>query len=349
MMTLYQANASLQTSQNQGSSRSAHVKSCRELIAGLDRMDGPLGPRSSWPHELNVMIALILRAEQSMNILWGKDCILLYNDAYIPTLAENHPYEMGRKLSEVFPEIWVDRVEPMVRKAFSGSGFYIDEMDFVLQQGGRSKEANYAVSFTPIEGADGEIAGILSVNTERTKGAIEKARTELLEDITSTLLSRQSLDRKIQTSCRLIAESLACNMVVFGSLNVSDGTITTLGGWHAVDVAPLDSSKTYIQLYDVQVSDLQNGKNLTISTQSRRAIDDGPHANRLLICPIFEGKSMTVVVMASDSSNTSWLESHALLLSRGGNRIADLIKICEGNNASDEERDLTTLLLPVQE
>src|SRR4029453_5887100 len=47
----------------------------------------PLGPRGGWPALLRLVVDLCLDSDFPVQISWGPDLLLLYNEAYIPLLG----------------------------------------------------------------------------------------------------------------------------------------------------------------------------------------------------------------------------------------------------------------------
>ncbi len=57
-----------------------------------------------WGH---TMIGATLLASAFPNVvLWGKDLIQLYNDAFIPFFGSKHPWGLGQPTRECWPEMW---------------------------------------------------------------------------------------------------------------------------------------------------------------------------------------------------------------------------------------------------
>ena len=50
----------------------------------------PLGSPDGWPQSLRSMVSSCLRSPLLATVLWGPELLMLYNDAYIPSMAERH-------------------------------------------------------------------------------------------------------------------------------------------------------------------------------------------------------------------------------------------------------------------
>jgi hypothetical protein len=95
-----------------------------EMVARIRAFDWSrtfLGPASNWPQSLNTTVNLCLTSSYPVTIVWGREeCVLLYNDAYIPVLGLRHPDALGKPALQVLPEI-KDMLAPMFDEAFKMS------------------------------------------------------------------------------------------------------------------------------------------------------------------------------------------------------------------------------------
>ncbi len=53
-----------------------------QLIAAFDWAATSIGAISAWPQSLKTSVSLMLRSQVPIVILWGKDGVMIYNDAY---------------------------------------------------------------------------------------------------------------------------------------------------------------------------------------------------------------------------------------------------------------------------
>lgn len=75
------------------------------LIAGYDWTATPLGPIASWPQSLRTATAILLRSPVPIVMLWGKEGVMLYNDAYSVFAGGRHPQLLGSKVRDGWPEV----------------------------------------------------------------------------------------------------------------------------------------------------------------------------------------------------------------------------------------------------
>ncbi|WP_203236191.1 hybrid sensor histidine kinase/response regulator [Methylobacterium crusticola] len=139
----------------------------RQLIREHDWSATPLGPASTWPQALQLVVSMCLGSPAISAVYWGPEFRLLYNDAYAPFLAERHPWALGRPMSEVWPEMWHGLAPQAEAVIATGRGFVIDNQPLVMSRDGRLQETFWSYSFSPIPG-DGTTAGIYLTAVEMT-------------------------------------------------------------------------------------------------------------------------------------------------------------------------------------
>jgi hypothetical protein len=65
------------------------------LIRAHDWSLSPLGSLELWSENLLCSVNLMLACAFPSLVFWGKELVQLYNDAFIPLLAERHPTRSG--------------------------------------------------------------------------------------------------------------------------------------------------------------------------------------------------------------------------------------------------------------
>ncbi len=128
----------------------------------------PLGAPGRWPQPLKTLVGVMLAAEQPMFVAWGPEHILLYNDAYAPMLADRHPAALGRPFLAVWAEVEAE-LRPLFDQVFGGDPVHMADIELQLDRPGRSREAHFAFSYTPVRDAAGVIVGLFCACTETTE------------------------------------------------------------------------------------------------------------------------------------------------------------------------------------
>ena len=135
-----------------------------------------LGPIEQWPYSLRSAVDLILASGHAMQLAWGPEKIVLYNDAYAPMLGDRHPRALGIPFREAWPEIWPD-IEPLVKRVFGGETVTFGDMPLVMTRHGYAEETWWNFSYSPLRDESGAVAGLLNVTVDETA----KHRTEQAE------------------------------------------------------------------------------------------------------------------------------------------------------------------------
>ena len=138
------------------------------LMRAYDWAATPLGPTDHWPQSLRSMLSACLNSPLLGTILWGPELRMLYNDAYIPSLADRHPAALGRPVADVWGRAW-DMVAPAFHHAMrTGEGFAQNKVELPMVRNGQAEITYWNFSAAPIRGEDGSIVGLLNQGVEIT-------------------------------------------------------------------------------------------------------------------------------------------------------------------------------------
>lgn len=146
-----------------------------ERIRAFDWASHPLGPPDRWPPTLHVALRLCLNSTFPTAIYWGRDLHLLYNDAWAHIPAERHPWALGQRGPDVWPDIWSivgPQFDDVLTKGIGHTSF--DQM-LPMERGGRVTETFWNYSLSPIMDENGAVLGVFNQGNETT-GAIVAAR-----------------------------------------------------------------------------------------------------------------------------------------------------------------------------
>ncbi len=157
----------------------------------LSRVDwerSGLGPPATWPKSLVSVLQTLLTSRFAMWLAWGDELTFFCNDAYrSDTLATKYPWALGRSAREVWHEIWDDigpRIESVLQ---TGEATWDESLMLFLERSGYREETYHTFSYSPVEGDDGTISGMLCVVAEETERVIGQRRMLTLRDLASGL------------------------------------------------------------------------------------------------------------------------------------------------------------------
>lgn len=145
----------------------------------FDWASSPIGPIEHWPAELRQTCEHVLASPDPVNILWGDDCIFLYNKAFSIMVGDNHPCAMGRPFKENFPQ-WPEYYRLFDRMKETGESVQQEQVRRVLARDGQQEECFFEFVLTPILAADGFVAGFSTRVRVVTRQVIFKRRMQLL-------------------------------------------------------------------------------------------------------------------------------------------------------------------------
>ncbi len=147
------------------------------MIRDHDWRGNPVGEPSQWPQPLRFALGICMGSSFPTAIYWGPELRLFYNDAWAPIPAERHPWALGQRGQDVFPEIW-DVVAPQFAQVIErGEGFATFDQRLDMMRGGRLHETYWNYSFTPIRDEHGRVVGVLNQGNETTRTVLaERAR-----------------------------------------------------------------------------------------------------------------------------------------------------------------------------
>ncbi|KAG0054664.1 hypothetical protein BGZ83_010684 [Gryganskiella cystojenkinii] len=177
-------------------------ESVESLIETKDWSKTGLGPRSSWPPELNMLMPLLQKSASPLAIYWGDQSYLIYNDAWRPILKLKHPLAMGMPGAMVWSEIWDELSAQMEQVRQSGRG-----KDNKGLREGYEEECYFDFTFSPIFLQDGSIGGILAFVQEVTQSILNQRRLATLNQFSKQAPLIQSVTGAYSMITTILQES----------------------------------------------------------------------------------------------------------------------------------------------
>ena len=164
-----------------------------ERVDAFDWSATALGPRAGWPPELETFVRNILESGFPAAIVWGKDLVTIYNDAFRPILGSK-PEALGRSFAEVWAEAW-DNIAPIADRAFAGSATYIEDFPLIINRLGEPEQAWFTFCYSPLRLGDGTVGGMMDTVIETT--ATVRARADLA-------VVNQELNHRLKNTLALV-------------------------------------------------------------------------------------------------------------------------------------------------
>jgi signal transduction histidine kinase/DNA-binding response OmpR family regulator len=194
----------------------------RAVYHQVDWSATPLGPRDSWPALLRLVVDLCLDSEFPVQISWGPDLLVLYNEAYIPLLGvEKHPWALGRPASEVGSNLWPASEKQLREVMRTGRAYHSDDQQLIIDRHGYPEEAHFTFSLSAIRDADGTVVGLFNAITESTQHILYERRLQVLRRLGTVSITA---DDSLHSTCRAAVEVIGRNRksVPFAAVFISE-------------------------------------------------------------------------------------------------------------------------------
>jgi len=174
------------------------------LAQVADWAASPLGPVAEWSVALRQAVALCLDASIPMVLGWGRELVVIANQAALALCGQSGLGLLGRPLREVAASLR-DLLGPTMERALlTGQPVSFPAQPSTIQRCGQLEEIYLGGSIAPIRAEDGTIGGALAILQEATAQVLRERRLRLLHD-----LARDSAGaRTAEAACRAAAETL---------------------------------------------------------------------------------------------------------------------------------------------
>jgi len=137
------------------------------MMRAHDWSSSPLGHPDTWPPCLRSTVSLMLGSRFPMFVAFGPELGFLYNDAYVGILGGKHPAALGRRLRDVWSEIWPD-IAPLVDRAMSGEATWAEDLPLTMNRHGHDEPTWFTFSYSPVRDEEDRVAGMFCACNETT-------------------------------------------------------------------------------------------------------------------------------------------------------------------------------------
>jgi PAS domain S-box-containing protein len=141
------------------------------LVRARDWSSTPLGRIEDWSEILLSSVNLMLACAFPSLVFWGTDLVQLYNDAFIPLLAERHPSGLGQTARECWSDAW-QIVGPNLKRVMDErETVYHEDAIVPIIRDGKLQDIRWTYNYSPIIGSGGAVLGVLVICQDITREA----------------------------------------------------------------------------------------------------------------------------------------------------------------------------------
>jgi PAS domain S-box-containing protein len=134
------------------------------------------GPVGRWPQSMRTTIELMLRSPVPIATLWGRDGLLIYNEAYAAIAGARHPDIFGRKVGDAWPEAAAFNAK-VLETVLGGATLSYRDHALNLEREGKPTQCWFDLDYSPVSSETGAVIGVMALVIETT--AKVRAVTEL--------------------------------------------------------------------------------------------------------------------------------------------------------------------------
>jgi signal transduction histidine kinase len=163
----------------------------RQRVHDMDWSATPLGSMSEWPQSLRTSVDIVLGSAFPQILLWGPELVQIYNDGYREIMGGKHPAGLGMASLECWPEI-ARITKPIHDRVLAGETVTFEDVRFPLERNGELEDVYLTLSYSPVHGDDGTVAGIFVTLLETTR----RMRTAEMEVERAGLLRELEAERR---------------------------------------------------------------------------------------------------------------------------------------------------------
>ncbi|KPM39531.1 hypothetical protein AK830_g7026 [Neonectria ditissima] len=161
-----------------------HLEFCRSI----DWASTPLGAMNTWSPALREIANLCMNNPHPINIFWGSELTMLYNEVYANTIAgSKHPSMMGTGVSGPFAEIWSGLSPTFAEVVRTGISHRREHENFAYFRQGFLEEIFLSWSLTPLYGGTDRIVGFWNAPFETTELVLNQRRMQTINTLSDSL------------------------------------------------------------------------------------------------------------------------------------------------------------------
>ena len=148
-----------------------------ERIRAHDWSSTALGRIEDWSESLLCSVNLMLACAFPSLVFWGPKLVQLYNDAFVPLLAERHPSGLGETAEQCWSDAWHIVGPNLERVMVGGETVYHENALVPILREGRIQDVRWTYNYSPIFAPDGGVFGVLVICQDTTSQMTTRAKS----------------------------------------------------------------------------------------------------------------------------------------------------------------------------
>lgn len=138
------------------------AQACKSLKALNDHdwSRAAIGHPETWPHALRLTVDILLNTPLPMLVMWGREQVMLYNDAYVTLVGGPLQPAPGGRVPAMQPSAWSWNSQA-IEQAWSGTGSVCVGAALRLWRPDGVVEQRFDLYYTPLRDAHDAVQGIL--------------------------------------------------------------------------------------------------------------------------------------------------------------------------------------------
>jgi serine phosphatase RsbU (regulator of sigma subunit)/PAS domain-containing protein len=197
----------------------------------------PLGSIETWPEQLRLLVQVMLGSAFPMMLVWGRELIQLYNDAFRPILGTaKHPGALGGSAHDTWREIW-DEIGPRFARVFDdGEAVWNADQRLLIDRNDYMEETFFTYSYSPIHDHSDAVVGLLVIANETTAQVVDRRRLSSLGALASALVSTTAIESVAKATIEALQDCADVPAVEISAV-VADSVVRIAGSREPVTLA----------------------------------------------------------------------------------------------------------------
>jgi hypothetical protein len=154
-----------------------------------------LGPISDWHPQLRRAVQRMMVCPETRILYWGDKHAMLYNEAAVPILGNQHPC-LGMPLLETWGQVMYDQIDATIKAVVvSGKAQQMRNVMFEMHRDDILEQTWHHFYQLPIIGHDGRYLGCVCEFAENTTGVVQENRSAILDMCIRSAASAPNLNK----------------------------------------------------------------------------------------------------------------------------------------------------------